>query len=83
MAKALLHVCLGRLSCSGRRDGVGSACGEGANALACWHAGHEVRHKAAPAARKHMPEHQAPYLDEAVLEAATAEEEGCITGPHV
>jgi hypothetical protein len=56
---------------------------EGANALAGWRAGHEVSHEAAPAARKDMTEHKTPYLDEAVVDAATAEEEGGVTGPHV
>ena len=61
----------------------GSACGEGANALAGWRAGHEVSHEAAPTASKDMTEHNAPHFDEALIDAATAEEESRVTGPHV
>ena len=82
-ARALLFMFLVRLSCGGRGDGGGSACGEGANALAGWRAGHEVSHEAAPAARKDMTEYKTPHLDEAVVDATTAEEEGSVTGPHV
>jgi len=74
---------LGRLSCGGRGDGGGSACDEGANALAGWRAGHEVSQEAAPAARKDTTEHKSPHLDEAIVDAATAEEEGGVTGSHV
>ena len=30
-----------------------------------------------------MAEHSAPHLDEALIDAATAEEESGVTGPHV
>ena len=50
--------------------------------LAGSRAGHEVSHKAAPAASKGMTEDKAPYLDEAFVDAATAEEEGGETGSH-
>ena len=83
MARALLLLFVRRISCCGRGDGGGSACGEGANALAGWRAGHEVSHEAAPAASKDMAEHSAPHLDEALIDAATAEEESGVTGPHV
>ena len=65
---------------SGRRSDLGS---KGANALACWSAGHKVSHEAAPAASKDSAEHQTPHLDEAVVDAATAEEESGVTCPHV
>ena len=82
MARALLFLFSGRLSVFGRGGG-GSACGEGANALAGWRAGHEVSHEAAPAARENTTEHQTSHLDEAVVDATTAEEEGGVTGSRV
>jgi hypothetical protein len=51
--------------------------------LAGWPARHKVSHEAAPAASKHIAEYQTPHLDEAVVDAAMAEEEGGVTGPHV
>ena len=74
---------VGRLSCGVRGDGGGSACGEGANALAGWRAGNEVSYEAAPAAHEDMTEHQTPHLNETVVDAATAKEESGVTGPHV